>query len=484
MDINVIKRKMLVKYPLFGSVVANLDYVEAPGLGTAGTDGKTIYYDPNFMSGLSEEEQTFIMAHEVCHVALDHIFRSEGKDKELWNTATDAVINAYLQKDGLKIVEGGIDIPEAINYDSEEMYQKLLEEKKNNNKQNNSQGKNSTSNNENNSSQSFSNRNQNKDVGHDTHSLWEDAIKKKQEQKSSEQESKSSESQLEGSKEQDKKKESFWNKIFNRKKEVEENKEEFPVLEPAPEEKTEEEIVQDEIKRMAEAGEKKVFKQNLVERKKQLEELKQSLKNQSKMFGSFTNSVYREMDNIGVSKPLVDWRLVLREAVNLEVDWSYGNATIEDGVVIPRLEDLPKPETEIVLDTSGSINTELLKNFLRECKNILQTSKVKVGCFDTKFYGFNEIRNISDIDNMQFQGGGGTNFNAAINAFSRRVENKIIFTDGEAPMPNDVIDAIWIVFGNKKINPKGGKVIYINDNELRRLCRYQSSDDKVLRKIK
>ena len=57
------------------------------------------------------------------------------------------------------------------------------------------------------------------------------------------------------------------------------------------------------------------------------------------------------------------------------------------------------PETEIVLDTSGSINEILLKNFLRECKNILQHTKLKVGCFDTEFYGFHEIRTEEDIEN-------------------------------------------------------------------------------------
>lgn len=96
------------------------------------------------------------------------------------------------------------------------------------------------------------------------------------------------------------------------------------------------------------------------------------------------------------------------------------------------MEEQQSPETEIVLDTSGSINEVLLKNFLRECKNILQHSRLKVGCFDTKFYGFHEIRTEEDIENMKFIGDGGTDFDVAVNAFSRRVENKIIFTDGEA----------------------------------------------------
>ena len=149
------------------------------------------------------------------------------------------------------------------------------------------------------------------------------------------------------------------------------------------------------------------------------------------------------------------------------------NAIIEDGVISANLEEQPMPETEIVLDTSGSINETLLKNFLRECKNILQHSRLKVGCFDTEFYGFHEIRTEEDIENMRFEGGGGTNFDVAVGAFSRRVENKIIFTDGDAYMPNKPLDAIWIVFGRIRINPKGGKVIQIDGEQLERLYSYQ-----------
>ena len=131
-----IKRKLLIKYPTFGSVIANLEFQASKDIATAGTDGKVLLYNPKFLGGLSEKQQIFIFAHEVCHVAFEHIFRSEGKDKRLWNIATDSVINALLKQDGLPMVEGGVDIPEAINYDAEEMYNKLLEEKKKQEQQN------------------------------------------------------------------------------------------------------------------------------------------------------------------------------------------------------------------------------------------------------------------------------------------------------------------------------------------------------------
>lgn len=566
-DIKSIKNKMLVKYPFFGSVIADVKYEEDKSLGTAGTNGQIIYYNPDYLNCLSKEEQTFVFAHEVCHIAFNHILRSEGKDVNLWNIATDGVINQFLKRDGLKMPEGGVDIADALNYDAEQLYEKLLQEKQQNqenqqnsqehqNQQNNSKSnnnqKNGNSQNSNNDQQSDSSQKQNseksqngqdsnqissnsknnensqssedsqeqsnnqdnsqinaqqnnsksnnnqkndnsqnsknnqqsadvngskenasqqdisdtknsqqsdkqskdsnnddkkhKDVGHDTHSMWEETVKKHKEQ------------------EQNKEKK---NNEINKKNKNSSEKDDF-------------EKKQEELENM---GEKKAFKKNLEDRKKQLEELKEAISKLASQAGSTSNEDVREIENIGISKPLIDWKYILREAIKYDVDWSYQNATIEDGVITPNLEEQPKPETEIVLDTSGSISDVLLRNFLRECKNILQQSRVKVGCFDTKFYGFHEIRTEQDIENMKFVGGGGTDFYVAINAFTRCVENKIIFTDGEAWMPNIPCDAIWIVFGQTKINPKGGKVIYITPEQLDKLYGFDFNDN-VRKRVK
>ncbi len=481
MNLDALKRKLLVKYPFFGSILANVNYIENTTIQVAATDGEDIYYNPTFLENLSQEEQTFIFAHEVCHIAFNHPLRSEGKDPELWNIATDAVINQFLKRDGLKMVDGGVDIAEAINYDAEELYEKLLEEKDQKSQQDQSknqdqqqqqsgesgQGGDSESQEhqqqqggesgqdgdpENQDQQQTQGgesgqdgdsenqeQNENHDVGHDTHSMWDQAVKNHK----------------------NKKKEKIIDKILNRKSDnnLEEKQQE-----------------------LEEMGEKQAFNQNLEDRKKQLEELKAAIAKQASQAGSSTNRETRQVDNIGTAKPIIDWRYVLREAVKHDVDWSYKNAAIEDGVVVANLEEIPLPETEIVLDTSGSINETLLKNFLRECKNILKHTKLKVGCFDTEFYGFHEIRTEEDIERMRFQGGGGTDFNAAVNAFSRRVENKIIFTDGEAEEPDMPMDAIWLVFGETEIHPKGGRVIQINQEQLSRLSSFIISDDYQPRK--
>ena len=499
-DIDSIKRKLLIKYPTFGSVIANIEFQASKDIETAGTDGKVLLYNPKFLGGLSEKQQIFIFAHEICHVAFEHIFRSEGKDKRLWNIATDSVINALLKQDGLPIVEGGVDIPEAINYDAEEMYKKLLEEKKKQEQQN-SQGNQRQQNSQNSQEQQDSQGNQGQqnsqdsqehqdspdsqrqqnsqdsqeeqnaqdsqggqnsqsrqeetDIGHDTHSLWDKAI---EERKQQEQVEKKGQEQRQTKKKEKKERTDGEEQEEKKKREVEEKS------------------------KFAEQGERETFKQNKIERRKQLQELSRELANKSSHeAGDGIQREGKKLSDIGIATPLIDWRKLLRQAIRYDEEYTRKNARMRNGYFRHRIEQLPMPEAEILLDTSGSVSEVLLKNFLRECKNILDNSKVKVGCFNTEFHGFTELKKPEDIDNMSFPIGGGTDFNVAVGAFSRKAPNKIIFTDGEADMPRETVrNVIWVVFGNEKINPKGGKVINITGEQLKKLYQsfIQDKDDR------
>ena len=64
-DIAALKRKMLVKYPFFGSVVASVGYKENKDIPTAGTDGETIYYNPEY-SILDSLDCYYICAHVLA----------------------------------------------------------------------------------------------------------------------------------------------------------------------------------------------------------------------------------------------------------------------------------------------------------------------------------------------------------------------------------------------------------------------------------
>lgn len=447
-DINAVKRKLLVKYPFFGTVIANVQIKQNDSISTIATDGRIIYFNSKYMNLRTQDEQVFLLAHEICHIAFNHIFRSKNKDMEAWNIATDAVVNAFLKQDGLKMPETGVNIEEAIKYDAEELYEKLIKDKESKREQNNnannggsksdnspmSDGANGSNDNtnsngkikDNSTNNDFSDSNDEnliENVEYENHNLWKEAIKRDEEKKEANN--------------------SIGDEEDNELKKV--------------------------VEEISKTGEKESFKMNEEVRDRNFEELKRSLSKEAAGAGDKTSENLISVNNVGESERLIDWRYLLKEEVNYDQDWSYRDAIIEDGILRANLIDIPIPETEILLDTSGSIDKTLFINFLKECKSILDNSRVKVGCFDTKFYGFQEIRTEDDIDNMEFKGGGGTDFDVAVNAFSNRVENKIIFTDGDANMPDKHIDATWIVFGGIKIKPVGGKVIYIDEDYLNNL---------------
>lgn len=417
MDINTIKSKILVQYPLFGSILAQVKLVSDNSVLTACTDGKNIYYNPDFVAKLNESEQVFLIVHEICHIAFEHISRSKDKDYQLWNIATDAVVNALLSRDGLSLVAGSIDIKEAINFNAEEMYEYLLKEQekikfsKNYNKR------------DENPSSSDSSDDGTKQKGHDDHSIWEEVVKE---------------------------------------------------MENSDNKSSEDKNI----------SEKDSFYENTKMKKEMLEKLKEELTKTVTGHGNDSEENNRiSMGDIGTAKPLIDWRRLLKDATKYTVDWSYQNAQIQHGVLVPTLEKTYEPETEILLDTSGSISYDLLRNFLRECKNIIKTSKLKVGCFDDNFYGFYEIKKVTDIENLPFQGGGYTDFDVAVDAFSKRAHNKVIFTDGYASMPSKKMDVIWVVFGENKINPEGGKVIYVDEKQLSDLYNLNIENLSKIKKL-
>ena len=388
-DITALKRKVIALYPFFGSIAADVEYQETEDIKSIKSDGRNIFYNPKYMSCLSAADQILVLAHELCHIAFEHTARGKGKDPTIWETATDAVINQMLKRDGLDIIAGGIDYPEAIDYDAEQYYEILLKEK-----------------------------------------LDMELLFGKLEGQENpaggggngEQPPESDDSEDDSEDEDN-------------------NDESDQVLLPAEDDSDNEDSEDDE--------------HALVEEK------------ESKA-GNAVNRDTRIVEEIGNCQPVIDWRLILLDTINYGVDWSYTNAVLENGIVRPVLEEMPVPETEIVLDTSWSVDEELLRNFLRECKNILTFSKLKAGCFDTVFYGFHDIRTVQDIENMPFQGGGGTDFNVAAEAFTLRVDNRIIFTDGQAPMPDKFLKAIWVVYGDETIEPAGGTVIHIKPEQLKK----------------
>ena len=63
---------------------------------TAATDGRRIFFGPEFLDALSDSELDFIMMHEILHVVLQHCLRQEDRDNEQFNIACDIVVNSNI----------------------------------------------------------------------------------------------------------------------------------------------------------------------------------------------------------------------------------------------------------------------------------------------------------------------------------------------------------------------------------------------------
>lgn len=424
------KRLMLTKYPQFGSDLAsiNIEYNSNLKYHTAATDGKTVYFDPGYLASLNEDDRLFLIAHELMHIKFAHTLRlldknGKKRDLDIWNEATDAIINANLERDGFRIKAGYINRPEALNYSAEEFYQILLKEKEEK-QQANSQ------NNENNETENIEDND--KECTGDDHSLWEELFEN---------------SQTESQQSND-----------------------------------------------TDVNEREIFEQNRQERlaraKKNLEEMKeQLLKNFNNNSSNYSTI---QLGDVGESKDEIAWELLLRREIEKsETIWSQRRSIAENNYAY-RLEENDiddEAETEVMIDVSGSVDLELVRGFLRALKPILKHSKLKVGCFNEKFWGMTEIKSISDIDNFviseESRGHSAwtEDWDLAVRSFTKKREiNKIVFTDGDpcpGTMPKEDLkneNIIWMVYGNQYFKPCCGKVIHITTSQLEKLSTHQLED--------
>lgn len=68
---------------------------------TACTDGRKIMFGDWFFN-IPFEQKKFVVFHELCHIAMLHIPRGEGRNLKKWNVATDLRINRDLKEAGFK----------------------------------------------------------------------------------------------------------------------------------------------------------------------------------------------------------------------------------------------------------------------------------------------------------------------------------------------------------------------------------------------
>ncbi len=196
--------------------------------------------------------------------------------------------------------------------------------------------------------------------------------------------------------------------------------------------------------------------------------------------GNVPSSV-REMLN-DLTDPQMDWREILNMDMQstLKSDYTFMRPSRKgqmSGIILPGMDNDFMVEAAIAIDTSGSISTKMLRDFLSEIKGIMEQFpdfKLWVWNFDTTVHNMEVYTpdNAEDLLKFEIKGRGGTEFDCN---FTHMKDNDIMpqkfimFTDGypwNSWGDEDYCDTTFLMHGTKSIvAPFGDSVYYEEEAE-------------------
>lgn len=138
------RTRILCRNGFYGLLLMHAVYAIDECCETAATDGKRIFFAPEFLDSLSDTELDFIMMHEILHIVLQHCFRQGDRDCDIFNTACDIVVNSNILRSAKMNINAitlsrygesmhkAPDGKEGYEYTAEEVYNMLCSKSPNN----------------------------------------------------------------------------------------------------------------------------------------------------------------------------------------------------------------------------------------------------------------------------------------------------------------------------------------------------------------
>lgn len=108
-QISKARANLILDQPFFASLLLPMPINECKEIGTFSTDGESIIYNPEWADKLTQQETTFVLAHEILHCVFDHMGRRESRTPNRWNQAADYIINDLLVSEKIgSMPQGGL----------------------------------------------------------------------------------------------------------------------------------------------------------------------------------------------------------------------------------------------------------------------------------------------------------------------------------------------------------------------------------------
>jgi predicted metal-dependent peptidase len=174
-----------------------------------------------------------------------------------------------------------------------------------------------------------------------------------------------------------------------------------------------------------------------------------------------------------LKEPKKDWREILfkftAELARNDYDWEMPDLIyLQRNIYIPSLHSIDIGGIVFAIDTSASINDELLKTFLSELKEAAEqiTKEITVLHCDTEIRKVEEVLS-EEIDSIVPEGRGNTKFSPVFKYIEENDLNPkalIYFTDGKCWETLKAPDypVIWCIYENKNFVPQFGESINVD----------------------
>ncbi|HAL18157.1 MAG TPA: hypothetical protein DCO86_00810 [Spirochaetaceae bacterium] len=424
------RMRILLDNGFFGCLLLEMEFVLTSSLvnstALASTDGEKIYFNPDMLENLDDDELDFIMMHEVMHIVLKHVQRAPadlGITDKL-NIAQDIVVNSNIMfaKDGCrtepefrnlgaprhKTPEG----EEGCKYSVEEVYAMLRKERASGCRKASSSGGASNS----------------SGISIDSHEKF-------------------------GAIDSDAKSQAMLDK------------------------------------RILQACEYSARREELMKRRDGADS---SFGDRG--CGSVPAAVKRIANRLRRAK--IDWRIALHDFLQKSIsdcDWTFlrPDARYCDGDLLLPGFNLESNDNRIaskllfMVDVSGSMTRKAVSICYGEILSAVRQFEGRMdgwlGWFDAEVKKIVKFSGASDLDGIEFTGGGGTDFKGIFKYVEKEMKDDfptavVILTDGFAEQPSKEealgLPLLWVLTDKSSSDFKYGKVINLDDESSKRFVHY------------
>jgi predicted metal-dependent peptidase len=104
------RTRLILTHPFFGALALHLTLRPASPTWcrTVAVDGRSLFFNPDYIQSCSVADLKFLLAHEAMHCALGHFARRGHRLRRRWDVACDHAVNLLLQAEGLPPMAGAL----------------------------------------------------------------------------------------------------------------------------------------------------------------------------------------------------------------------------------------------------------------------------------------------------------------------------------------------------------------------------------------